>query len=676
PSDTSGITISAYGTANGKSFSDTATLIVSDISVQDFLVTPEIETTAVGFTENFQATAVFSDGTSKNVSSDDAVTWESSDPSIATVDSDGVVTALSPSDTSGITISAYGTANGKSFSDTATLIVSDINAPSAVPVIEGIPLRGERIVASYTFDSNGGSTEGTSIFYWRITKRSGNESIVPCPSGENSSCSLEITQNAVDATIQSCVIPVNKDSIQGELACTETKGIDLVISGVLEYNQVLNAQVVGLDEEITEFSWRVNIDEPTGPKGDLNTTLRVEVPVEQGGTSESRYKIGTISKAISLGGDTNSDGVITDNEWNSLFEEKSDWVHALYINEASLKSAAYFIGKDVRLCISTKQYGELCRDASSSQDVNGGVCLDSSRCVVGGVYYDKDDPSITKRGISPISTIDWLGYRYYRQLTAAEYQLGSKAGFPKEVDTFWSRFSKGNKVAYYGIGTESPDFIFSFALFSSYRDGYLKDSASPAETVDEIEDYSALYENDMWPIDENPNIQLCLLQKKYVPVYGFFLPSEDDAEGSDAIFGDQDGFGDQVLRNDYLAVDFDGNANNAPVSVEASLYTLYRDVFDYSNWEKFRSEINNELVGDGTSSIVESRARGMMSPTTGWTPRNYTYTASKTSSPVDSSFYHSPTFSFRDGTVIIDTSSSLALHPMVICSEEIAAGSR
>ncbi|MGI9920659.1 hypothetical protein, partial [Vibrio owensii] len=27
-------------------------------NIQDFLVTPEIETTAVGFTENFQATAV------------------------------------------------------------------------------------------------------------------------------------------------------------------------------------------------------------------------------------------------------------------------------------------------------------------------------------------------------------------------------------------------------------------------------------------------------------------------------------------------------------------------------------------------------------------------------------------------------------------------------------------
>ncbi|ENP7383857.1 Ig-like domain-containing protein [Vibrio parahaemolyticus] len=120
------ITITATGTAGGQTFKGTATLTVTDAVVQRLQVTPATETTPVGLSRTFIARAFFSDGTSRNVTNDPAVSWSSSDNDIATVvtgetSGNGVAKGESQGE---VTIKASGTANGQTFEGTAQLNVT------------------------------------------------------------------------------------------------------------------------------------------------------------------------------------------------------------------------------------------------------------------------------------------------------------------------------------------------------------------------------------------------------------------------------------------------------------------------------------------------------------------------------------------------------------------------
>ncbi len=116
------VTIAATGTVNGNEFSDTATLTVTNAEVVDLLVTPELDTTLVGFTKPFKATAILSTGETQDVTTEDALSWTSSNTDIATIDADGIATGVAVGE---VTITATGTVNGNEFSDTATLTVTN-----------------------------------------------------------------------------------------------------------------------------------------------------------------------------------------------------------------------------------------------------------------------------------------------------------------------------------------------------------------------------------------------------------------------------------------------------------------------------------------------------------------------------------------------------------------------
>ncbi|WP_083243864.1 Ig-like domain-containing protein [Aeromonas sp. DNP9] len=125
-------TITASGTANGTSFSATATLTVTNATVTSLQVTPFNRAVPIGLSRPFTATATLSDGSSLDVTNDPVLSWSSSAENIATITSTGtsgkgVATGVAVGIT---TITASGTANGQAFSATQQLTVTDAKVTS------------------------------------------------------------------------------------------------------------------------------------------------------------------------------------------------------------------------------------------------------------------------------------------------------------------------------------------------------------------------------------------------------------------------------------------------------------------------------------------------------------------------------------------------------------------
>jgi hypothetical protein len=69
----------------------TATLTVSNATVQNITVTPATPTIALGSTKQFAASGLFSDGSTQDITS--VVTWTSSTPTVAVVNQKGVASS-------------------------------------------------------------------------------------------------------------------------------------------------------------------------------------------------------------------------------------------------------------------------------------------------------------------------------------------------------------------------------------------------------------------------------------------------------------------------------------------------------------------------------------------------------------------------------------------------------
>ncbi|WP_180768691.1 Ig-like domain-containing protein [Vibrio parahaemolyticus] len=122
------VTIKASGIANGQTFENSAALTVTSAEVASMVVTPISDTTPVGLTKPFTATVTLTDGTPINVTDDPAISWSSSDPTIATVETgnttggNGVATGV---ESGTVTITATGSANGTKFTESAQLTVTN-----------------------------------------------------------------------------------------------------------------------------------------------------------------------------------------------------------------------------------------------------------------------------------------------------------------------------------------------------------------------------------------------------------------------------------------------------------------------------------------------------------------------------------------------------------------------
>ncbi|HAV1337788.1 hypothetical protein HJ001_22945 [Vibrio parahaemolyticus] len=138
------VTITAKGAAGGTTFEGSATLTVTDAVVTELKVTPTTETTPVGLTKAFTATAVLSDSHTVDVTNDPAITWTTDNTNVASIVSgetsgNGIAKGES---VGSVTVTAEGVVNGMTFSDTATLTVTDaiITALEVTPTTETVPV--------------------------------------------------------------------------------------------------------------------------------------------------------------------------------------------------------------------------------------------------------------------------------------------------------------------------------------------------------------------------------------------------------------------------------------------------------------------------------------------------------------------------------------------------------
>ncbi|MDX7838880.1 Ig-like domain-containing protein [Aeromonas caviae] len=121
------VTITASGEANGQHFSATAKVTITKAVVAEVQITPTVSTLPAGWSERLTGKVTLSNGQVLDVTADDAVSWHSSDPAIATIHSSGpdkgMVTGVSAGT---VTITASGEANGQHFSATAEVTITNL----------------------------------------------------------------------------------------------------------------------------------------------------------------------------------------------------------------------------------------------------------------------------------------------------------------------------------------------------------------------------------------------------------------------------------------------------------------------------------------------------------------------------------------------------------------------
>jgi uncharacterized protein YjdB len=154
------VTISA--TLNGVTGSTGLDAIeVKPVELTDLEVSPESASVPAGLTERLTATGLFSDGSSQDLS--DQVTWTSDDDAVASVDSSGVVTAVTESATA-VLITAE--LDGFQDSSEITVVEAVISAIQVEPANALVAAgRTQMFTATASF-SNGDDRDVTSDVSW------------------------------------------------------------------------------------------------------------------------------------------------------------------------------------------------------------------------------------------------------------------------------------------------------------------------------------------------------------------------------------------------------------------------------------------------------------------------------------------------------------------------------
>ena len=126
--------------------------------VNELIVTPKVNSVPMGFELQLKAEKLYKTGLVVDVTSADEISWSSSDESIASVDSNGLVSAKSSAGS--VTVTASGTFNGIEFKDSATVEVTDaeITSVSVEPKSAEIPVGFTK-----AFSASAAFTDGQSL---------------------------------------------------------------------------------------------------------------------------------------------------------------------------------------------------------------------------------------------------------------------------------------------------------------------------------------------------------------------------------------------------------------------------------------------------------------------------------------------------------------------------------
>ncbi|MCG6461944.1 Ig-like domain-containing protein, partial [Vibrio parahaemolyticus] len=260
--------ITASGTYDGVTLSDTVTLTVTAAEIVSLEVTPETASIAKGQTQEFTATATLTDGSTDNVTNDPATSWVSSDLNIATITSDledsgnGIAKGLLSSSTP-VTISA----TNQGISSSAELTVTDAELVSieVEPVSVSLIVGESKVLTAWGTYTDTISLEDRRDITAEADWSGQNPSYATVLEGVVSGVALGSTETvaALDG-ISSNTVPIS---------VTELVGIS-IDQGTLVTSGDVNSKLLELSDVTPEIALTVTGTYADGSTGDVTDQVR------------------------------------------------------------------------------------------------------------------------------------------------------------------------------------------------------------------------------------------------------------------------------------------------------------------------------------------------------------------------------------------------------------------
>lgn len=264
----------------------TTTLTVSSASLSSLSVSPTNPNLPAGVTQQFTATATYSDGTSYDLTSQ--VAWSSSDPSVATINSSGLATTIAPGTTT-LSIVFVGVSGSTTLTvNSATL--SALTVSPANPAITSIP-----VGVTEQFLATGAYSDGTSF---NITNQvSWNSSDPSIGVISNNGLATAISPGTITLTASSGGISGNTNLMVNSATLSSlvvTPANPSIPVGVAEQFVALGTYSDGISYDLTtQVTWSSSNLVATVNSGGLATAVSE-------GTATITARLGSISGGTTL----------------------------------------------------------------------------------------------------------------------------------------------------------------------------------------------------------------------------------------------------------------------------------------------------------------------------------------------------------------------------------------
>ncbi len=205
-------------------------------------VTPAIESTAIGLSHAFSATAYFDDGTTKDIANDARVTWKVDDASVASINKSGLATGVGLGTTS---VVAEGDINGILFSETASLTVTDavITALQVTPPTQSAPIG---LIKTY---------QATALLSDGTTQDISTSPTTTWSTGDTNIATISATGEATGLSIGSTSITASITTPEGTLSANAILDVTKVTMSKLIVSPDNSEIPLGLTKQLTATAY-------------------------------------------------------------------------------------------------------------------------------------------------------------------------------------------------------------------------------------------------------------------------------------------------------------------------------------------------------------------------------------------------------------------------------------